>query len=81
MTDEWVGIFLVGVLAGVLIMIGMSIALDPRGEFINDLGQSICEHEYNKDFDYYNGVLHCKDKPIQLTDNYAGIQVAFVEKT
>ena len=68
----WIGGVIVFLIMGVI----MVVITDNIYEERNDLAQSICDQEYNMDYDSYdNGVLKCKPKEVRVEVQYDGIIV------
>ncbi len=71
-TCFFVGMGIVTIL--VLVFIGLVIGESIESQEQIELGNAICEQEYNLTYDYYkNHTLHCK-VPKQL-ENYGGIKI------
>ena len=77
MDDLTMGLSL-GILVGALITLLVVISTGYLGiEYdIEELGQSICDQEYDMDYDsYYKEVLKCKPKVIKEEVAYDGITI------
>ena len=75
----------IGLTLGALVLIivmGISFYFDDLYGDITELAQSICDQEYNMDFEsYINGELTCKPKEITKQKTYDGIVVNIKKKS
>lgn len=62
---------------GIIIIVAISVSvLIMLNNYVEQLGQAICEERYGADYvNYYDGVLECS----QLITNYDGIKIKIVE--
>ena len=75
---DYVGYFFIGML--VLFMIQSGFGLFNRPIEIKELAQSICDQEYNMDYESYDdGELTCKPKEIVEQEQYDGIVINIKE--
>ncbi len=73
-TIDIIGSFIIGVV--VLLMFQSLLGLFDTPESTIELAQSICDQEYNMDYDSYdNGVLKCKPKEAIAEVQYDGIVI------
>ncbi len=71
--DEGIGI---GMVIGILFTLSLLWSFNVFEPETKELGQSICDQEYNLSFDIYsNGVLKCKPKDIKAEVQYDGIVI------
>lgn len=68
-------IFMTGLIIGVVIIL-LLLSFDVFNSNTKELGQSICDQEYDMDFEKYNdGELTCKPKEIKEEVQYDGITI------
>ncbi len=81
MIDDETDGFVPGMIAGVIITLFLLVILfsifGTTSEHIKELGQAICEEEYNQDFKSYsnNAELKCKPKETKNETLYDGIVI------
>ena len=68
--SEWYIFIIIGIGIGIIIIVGIV------GNYTTELGQAICDQEYDMDFQSYkNKELKCKTREIKNETVYDGITV------